>query len=132
MVEHGSYSLSISKQTLYVQCFGAWNLETAQHMGEQYKALVLKICEEPWACLLDLTKWELGTPEVWDYIDELNEWGNNHNQKFEAVVCCLSLQRALIEKSHEVLTEVDGRFFENMEQARAWLKSVSALPEQEE
>ena len=60
-------------------------------------------------------------------LDELNEWGNLNNQKYEVVVCGLSIQQALLEKSHEVLTNVETKFSENLKQAYEWLETVGVM-----
>jgi hypothetical protein len=127
MQSHGSFELSIKDQTLIVKAIGAWNYETAVNCGKEYKRLVHKLKLKPWACLVDLTEWELFTPDASDYIDELNEWGNLNNQKYEVVVCGLFIQQALLEKSHEVLTNVETKFSENLKQAYEWLETVGVM-----
>ncbi|RHW75395.1 STAS/SEC14 domain-containing protein [Colwellia sp. RSH04] len=124
MLEHGSFSMEINAQTLIIRCYGAWNIQTVIRMCQEYKEHVNSISDSPWACLVDFTQWELSTPEMWEHIDELNEWGNANNQKFEAVVCSLSIQKHLMEISHDVLTNVDARFFDNLTQAYEWLDEV--------
>lgn len=124
MREHGSFKISIIEQTLIVKCFDAWNVETVISMCKEYQKQVSNIYDKPWACLVDFTQWELSTPDMWDYIDELNEWGNIHNQKYEAVVCNSSLQQYLMENSHEVLTNVEAKFFDSLEDAHQWLTSI--------
>ena len=110
-----------------VKAIGAWNYETALSCGEEYKRLVCEIKEKPWACLLDLTEWELFTPDASDYIDELNEWGNINNQKYEVVVCGLSIQQDLLEKSHEVLTNVETKFCDSLADAYKWLEAIGVI-----
>lgn len=127
MQEHGSFKLQIVDQTLVVQCFGSWNLETVLRMCKEYKVLAEQISDKPWACLVDLSQWELSTPEMWDEIDKLNEWGNENNQRYEAVICKLSIQKSLMEDSHTVLTNVETNFCQNIEHAYEWLNSVGVL-----
>lgn len=127
MEEHGTFEMEVINQTLIVRCFGAWNLETVLRMCKEYKVHVQTISDRPWACLVDLSKWELSTPEMWDEIAELNEWGNINNQRYEAVICCLSLQRMLMEDSHKVLTNVETNFCDDIEAAYTWLNSVGVL-----
>ena len=124
MLEHGSFDMKIIEQTLVVRCFDAWNNETVLRMCKEYKDLVSKINNKPWACIVDLTQWELSTPEMWIHIDELNVWGNINNQKYEAVVCSSSVQKYLMEKSHDVLTNVEAKFYDELVQAYEWLESV--------
>lgn len=124
MIEHGSFKIEVVGQTLVVQCFDDWNIETVLRMCEEYKEHVRKINNKPWACLVDLSQWELSVPEMWDEIDKLNYWGNLNNQKYEAVVCGMSIQKTLMQASHEVLTNVESRFFPTLEEAYEWLDSV--------
>lgn len=64
---------------------------------------------------------------MWDEIDKLNHWGNSNNQKYEAVICGMSIQKILMKTSHEVLTNVESRFFTKVEEAYDWLASVGVL-----
>ncbi len=124
MLEHGSFEMKIIEQTLVIKCFDAWNIQTVKRMCKEYKEHINKISDKPWACIVDFTQWELSTPDMWGYIDELNEWGNNNNQKYEAVVCSLLIQKDLMESSHEVLTNVEAKFFDHLTQAYDWLESL--------
>lgn len=125
--EHGSFQVEIIDQTLIIKCFDSWNLETVLRFCKEYKELVEQINDKPWACLVDLSQWELATPDMWDEIRKLNEWSNNNNQKYEAVICSLSLQKAMVAKSHTAFTNVETSFFENREQAYEWLNSVDVI-----
>lgn len=124
MVEHGTFQMEVIDQTLVVKCFDAWNSETVTRLCKEYKEHINTIKDKPWGCLVDLSRWELSTPDMWEKIDELNEWGNENNQRYEVVICSLSIQRSLMEASHEVLTNVESRFCDNLEQAFNWLESV--------
>jgi hypothetical protein len=44
-----------------------------------------------------------------------------HNQKYEAVICNMSIQKKLMGDSHAALTNVETAFFENKHQAHQWL-----------
>ena len=127
MQEHGSFTIEVVDQTLIVKCFDAWNFETVIRLCREYKEYVEKINDKPWACLVDLSKWELSTPDMCDEISKLNQWGNINNQKYEVVICSMSLQQMLMEDSHTVFTNVETNFCDNIEQAYDWLKSVGVL-----
>jgi hypothetical protein len=127
MNEHGSFSMKIVDRTLIVKAEGAWNLETAIRWGQEFKLLVNRIEEHQWACLVDLSNFELAIPEVWDHLNSVNEWSNLHNQKYEAVVCSLSIQKVLIKKSHAVLTNVETKFCEGLNEAYEWLEIIGVL-----
>lgn len=123
MKEHGAFNMQVVDQTLIVKCFDNWNHETVKRLCKEYKNHVRGISDKPWGCLVDLSHWELSTPEMWDEIDDLNTWGNANNQRFEAVVCSLVIQKELMVASHEVLTNVETTFCDNIEQAYLWLES---------
>jgi len=127
MQEHGSFKIEVIDQTLIIKCFDAWNVETVIRLCREYKEHVEGIKDKPWACLVDLSQWELSTPDMWNEINKLNEWGNINNQKYEAVICSMSLQQMLMEESHTVLTNVETKFCDNMEQAYNWLNSFGVL-----
>ncbi|QBF82659.1 hypothetical protein EXU30_08135 [Shewanella maritima] len=127
MREHGSFEMEVRDQTLIVKCVDSWNIETVIRMCREYKQLAATICDQPWACLVDMTEWVLATPEMWAEIDKLNDWGNKHNQKFEAVVCSLALQKSLMVQSHEVLTNVETKFCKDLPEAYQWLADAGML-----
>ncbi|MBU2871914.1 hypothetical protein [Colwellia sp. E2M01] len=127
MQTHGSFIIFNQDNTLVVKPIGAWNYETAVMCGLEYKQLVGEFKGKPWACLLDLTEWEFFTPDAAAYIDELNAWGNINNQKYEVVISKSALQIALLEKSHKVLTNVETKFCDNIEDAYQWLEELGVI-----
>ena len=78
MLEHGSFEFEVVEQTLVVKCFDAWNVETVLRMCSEYKDHVKKINDKPWACLVDLTQWELVSSES-QLPDEKNEHAYTFN-----------------------------------------------------
>lgn len=127
MQPHGSYTLTRKDQAVIVKAFGAWNFETAENCGKEFIKLVCELRHKPWGCLLDLTEWDLFTPDASACLHELNKWSGNNNQKYEVVVCDSPTQHALIEKDHDVLLNVETKFCENIEQAYLWLESVGVI-----
>ena len=127
MQPHGSFKLSVIDRVIIIEAIGAWNYEAAVVFANEYKKRIEQLNKRPWACLIDLTNWELFTPEASDYLDDINRWAERNNQRFEVVVCGLSIQKALLEKNQEAFTNVETKFCENIEQAYEWLKSVGVL-----
>ena len=121
MQEHGSFELSLCGQILIIKAYDSWNVETATRFAVEYKKLALQICDRPWVELVDLSQWFLGTPEIWSQVDSVNEWSNQNNKQYEAVIYCLSLQEALLKRSEISLSNVESAFFKNEKDARAWL-----------
>ena len=68
---------------------------------------------------------------MWEKIDELNIWANANNQRYEVVICSMSIQKALMEASHDVLTNVETTFCNNTQQAYQWLEQVGVYKKPE-
>lgn len=123
MRKRGSYTLEISGQTLILHAYGPWNIKTANSMCFDAKQLIKTIHHKPWACLTDITEWELGTPDIWEPVKKLNSWANRNNQKYEVTVCSPGIQKSLIEKSMKTLTNSELAYVSSKEEALEWLKS---------
>lgn len=127
MQPHGSFELTAKDQVIIIKAIGAWNYEAAVRFGGAYKRLISKIDKSVWGCLIDLTEWELFTPDASDYLDDINRWAEQHNQKYEAVVCGLLIQEALLEKNQEAFINVETRFCETLDDAYCWFESLGLL-----
>ena len=121
--EHGSFEIEVINQVVVLRSFGAWNVETAIHMRNDFQQIASKIANRPWACLVDLRSWELGGPEIWSPIERLNMWCDQNNQKLEAVVCSLLIQKHLLENAQKALLHSETEFFDNINKAKIWLNT---------
>ncbi|MFT4906338.1 MAG: hypothetical protein ACI978_000398 [Oleispira sp.] len=121
--EHGSFEFELKGQVLIMRPIGAWNVETAIRCCLEYKALAETINHSPWACVVNLLSWELGTPDIWPEIDAVNAWADNHNEKFEAVICLTAIQTMLLEKTYDKFINVQTRFFETETESLEWINS---------
>lgn len=124
MKAHGTYTLEVNQRTLTFTAYESWNYEATIEWGEEFKSMVTQMNDEPWACLVDLTKWELATPDTKRYLSELYVWLNNQNLKYLAVVFGHSIQKDLLEKTYEILTNVDKNYCFDIDEAKNWLNSV--------
>ena len=123
MQEHGSYELKVIDNTLIFKAYDSWNFETAKKWGEETKTLARTIKNKPWSCLVDLTKWQLATPDIRDYVYEINLWLNSNNLKYLAVVYSFGIQKSVLKKTHKVMTNVEVEYFKCLEDANKWLAS---------
>lgn len=121
MLEHGSYKIELCKQVITVRFVGAWNKETSLKMCDEFQQEAKKIAGNPWACLIDLTKWELGGPEVWEPILQINHWCTENNQQLEAVVCSNLIQKYIVKELEKALPETESAFFSTEIEAKKWL-----------
>jgi hypothetical protein len=124
MKAHGSYKLEVNKNTVTFIAYDSWNYEAAIEWGNEFKNIVIQMNNEPWACLVDLTEWELATPDTGSYLSELYLWLNNQNLKYLAVVFGLSIQKDVLEKTYRILTNVDKKYCVDLDEANNWLNSV--------
>jgi hypothetical protein len=124
MKAHGSYKLEVNKHTVTFKAYDSWNYEAAFEWGEEIKGIVNQLKNEPWACLVDLTEWELATPDTRTYISELYSWLNDQNLKYIAVIFGLSIQKEVLEHTYSILTNVEKKYCVDLEQANNWLHSV--------
>jgi len=127
MQEHGSFEMEIKNQTIVVRAFSAWNLETALRFAKEFKLLAQTLENKPWACLVDLIKFDSRIPAVWDEVDEINLWANSHNQKYEIVVCNSTLQEFLLKRPHVPLANAKTKFCENLDEANDWLGNLGVI-----
>lgn len=127
MLEHGSFNLSLIDQTIISEAFGSWNIETAIRWADEFKLLVGQISNAPWACIVDLSNFELAPLDVWSYLDEINLWCNANNQKYEVLICSSSLQKAILEKSKGNLTNVQTHFCLNLTEGKKLLSKYGVI-----
>lgn len=122
MQEHGTFEMDLHGQVIRLKVFGCWNRETTSRWCSEYKARIDSIKTKPWARFIDLTFWELTTPDVWECVDEVNTWANLNNQKYEVVICPLPIQKYILQRAHQVLSNVEIIFCKNIQEAKKWLE----------
>lgn len=121
MREHGRYQIELHNRVVTVRFYEAWNQRTSEKMCREFQQKVAHLISEPWACLVDLVNWELGGPEVWEPIIEVNHWCNKNNQKLEAVVCSNAIQKYILQELQKALPNTESAFFHDEDDAKSWL-----------
>jgi len=121
--KHGSYSIAIDNQVLTVKAYDAWNMETVVSYFKKFKVQAEKLKHENWSCIVDLSHWELGPPEMLDEIKKLNIWSEENNQKFKAVIVKDAVQEHFLEGAHMVFSQTQSNFFDNHADALFWLSN---------
>lgn len=124
MKVHGSYTLAVNKNTVTFKAYDAWNYEATIKWGKELSKMVTSMNNEPWACLVDLTEWELATPDSRSYISEFYAWLNEQNLTYLVVVFAHSFQKEILEKTYVILTKVERKYCIDIDEGREWLKSV--------
>ncbi len=125
MPKHGSYVISSTKQLLTIKAYNDWNIETVISYCQSFKKEAMKIKNQPWSCLIDLSEWSLGPPEMLFELQKLHLWSEANNQLLEAVITKDSLQKQFFLKSHQAFKNTQSRFFDNKEDALFWLSSAT-------
>jgi hypothetical protein len=118
---HGEYQLERHGQIIFLSCIGAWNDYTARRMCEEFLSHAKTISDHPWGCLTDLTKWELGAPDIWPPLQKLYQWSANHNQSLAAMVTVTRLQKILMTRAYEHLPKMNIQYFSEGNSALLWL-----------
>lgn len=128
---HGHFKLWQENQLIVAEVCGAWSVETAQDYATQLKELALSINGRPWARVVYLDQWQLGTPDFEKVMKDLMSWCVSHQLKYTAYV----LQPNHL-KEHQLAKLINQanytsqkRIFTNQQDALDWLNSVGfALP----
>ena len=127
--QHGSFTIEIKSKTIVIHAYAAWNEQTSGQFRQAYVDAAQHLKNSPWACLINLLEWELGTGEILRVGQELNAWSYNNNQRFSAIVCDSALHRQLIEKIQEPTKSIERRYFTDMMPAKEWLHSLNLYSE---
>jgi len=127
MPQHGKYSISTNNQLLTVKAYDDWNIETVISCFDAFRDQVKTLKHESWSCLVDLSQWNLGPPEMLNEIKKLNIWSEKNNQKFEAVIVKDSVQKHLLQNSHQAFNSIKSKFFDNHDDALSWLSTSQRL-----
>ncbi len=125
MQAHGSFYLWVDNQVLQARISGAWNEEESWLYFEKVKELIQPIMARPWALLLFMNGWELGTPETEIATKEMVKWLSTHglNKVAEVYDPNLLIQLHIERLVKEGPDEIERRHFTHEKEAIAWLAS---------
>ncbi len=123
MPNHGSYVINTIDQLLTIKAYNDWNMETVFSYCQSFKKEAMKIKSQHWSCLVDLSEWSLGPPEMIYELQKLKRWSTENNQMIEAIVINSSLQKQFLLKSCQAGINSQSRFFDNKAEALYWLSS---------
>ncbi|NQZ22624.1 MAG: hypothetical protein HRT53_11260 [Colwellia sp.] len=86
--------------------------------------MLINNVDNTWLCLIDLSRWELGTPEVWEEFNKLYHWRNNGNNNIEIIISSCALQRYLMKKSKADHISIKTMFFQHTDEAMRCLDQL--------
>ncbi len=125
---HGKYNLSVQGQIIVVQVFQAWNLECVKGYFQDFKIFVQKQKFKQFGVLVDLRKFEGGTPEGIVYFGKISQWANDNGQIARAQIINSSLTEYILKQSTEGKEVFPIQSFDDVPQAMAWLVSLGLNP----
>lgn len=125
MFGHGSYELTLNKRVLVAKIIGAWNKEEGEHYFYDLKNMTEKIVHQPWAMMVYLDKWELGTPGSDEVTLELIKWLAANNLAVVAEVYSPSLlkKKHIQDMVDSASFPIKRQCFSKEQDAFNWLES---------
>lgn len=113
----------LSRNILVVKPTGIWNEEGARECIELIAQYLPKFSDKPWGSLVDMREWETCTPEVMLMLDNAVLRFSQNNLACQAVIPSMSLQKAIVNKYSEKVSEskLITEYFSEQEDAINWL-----------
>jgi len=75
----GDFELWTTGNILNASVTGVWNSDIAKRYQSAFLKQASSLCETPWAHIVYLDSWVLGTPEIEPIIQTLAGWCNENN-----------------------------------------------------
>lgn len=124
MSYHGQFKLWQENQLILAEIHGAWSVDTAQDYAIQLKQLVQSMNGQPWARIVYLDHWQLGTPDFEKVMQDLMKWCVLHQLKYTAYVFHPNIM-----KEHQLdkfinSADYNKKIFTKQQEAFDWLTSV--------
>lgn len=126
MSYHGHFKLWQENQLVLAEIYGAWSMDTALDYTAQLKQLVQSMNGQPWARIVYLDQWQLGTPDFENVMKELMKWCVLHQLHYTAYVFHSNLL-----KEHQLDKFINSADYTNQKkiftrpnEAFDWLDSV--------
>ena len=123
MKDKGSFDLWQTDNILNASITGLWNSSVASQYRSAFVKHASMLSHAPWAHVVYLDNWVLGTPEIEPIIQGLVKWCNNNNLAFAAHVYSRNMLKEY--QLNKMLVSDQNRFvlchFDELESAVNWL-----------
>lgn len=125
MQAHGSYELQVNNRVLIAKIVGSWNKETGEQYFYELKKMSHLLIQQPWAMVVYLTEWELGTPGSDEVTLELIEWLTANKLDKVAEIYSPSILKKMHVQSMVNQSEfkIERQYFSDESAAFTWLES---------
>lgn len=130
---HGRISFSVEERILYIHGEGPVNNEFFEHYKSHVQPFREQLENKPWASVIRLSGVPLFPPQGRQHILEIICTAKNQNLAATAVVIDSKEYRQSVKQFwHSIYTEsvITHQFFDNTEDAVAWLKLQLSIFEQ--
>lgn len=101
---HGNHHLEVKGNKLICKISGAWNLEQAQIFVKELKETIKKYklgAKQKWVRVVDMSGWELSTPDAQLCINNYLEWEQSKNCVQRYYYGCNRIQKILISEKYQ-------------------------------
>lgn len=127
MKEKGSFVIWRNGNVLNASITGLWNATVAISYRKEFIKQALMLTHAPWAHIVYLDNWVLGTPEIEPIIKDLVQWCNNNNLACAANVYSRNMLKEF--QLNKMLVSEQNKFdlqhFDEIDKAIHWLKMLS-------
>ena len=128
-IDKPGYLLRIENKTLFFTVKGSMDLPLLADIFKDVSGIIQNHLSPSWASVVDLSSWQLHTPEVASMIAKFQFWAAKHGQKSEL---CITSGSVLKKSARQDLLKnrpesVEYVFVDNLQEAETWLRDHSFL-----
>lgn len=121
---HGEYQILAEGNILLCRIHGSWNLHCANNFVADITERVKQFGGQPWARVINMTNYQLGTPEVTERMHRFGEWANENGCIQHNFIFSNDLQKDQVSTAYAAVLEFG--IFENEAEAVAHCREMLA------
>jgi len=125
MKGHGSYELKVINRVLIAKIIGAWNREEGEQYFSELKRITRHLIQSPWAMVVYIDDWQLGTPGSDEVTLKLIQWLATHKLQLVAEIYSPNvLKKMHIQRMvNSSKSDINRQYFSDDKDAFAWLET---------
>ena len=128
---HGKYQFSWLGDVLYLEFFGAWNIEAFAAFKRDLKRFVEKSSPPRWGRIADLRQWEGATPEATLAYAEFTAWYKTTGAVAHAQIYPSTLMQSVADKINQSIALIGPvRQCASLDEALIWMKEFELETEE--
>lgn len=118
MRQHGFFEITLNKNMLIADFYGAWNFEQTEIYRKAIETEAQPLTKKPWARIVNLTQWEGGGEEVVAPLVATHNWCHENNCQLVLFVNPPLVPKYMLEKYGDPYGPYS--IFDNVDDAIAW------------